>query len=337
MPTWYVNARHASSCPRLRPTLTPTSSPRLQVGQMPWLDAWFLNKNPVKLLLSRLGIWGKASPLALFGQARMAERKHEPADAKEGRGDTKRTGGVDFLTRFYQAQRAHPDFMTDRQILAASISLITAGSDTTAASLSAIFYFLLRSPPALRALLDELAAAAASGVLRPAAQGPVSWAEAQRLPYLDACIQESLRLHPAIGMLLERHVPPAGATIAGCRVPGGTIVGCNPWVLHRRTDLFGQDVEAFRPERWLEAGPEQLKAMKGAMLQFGAGPRTCIGKNISLLEMYKLVPTLLRRFEIALVDPEREWTLINCWFVRQENFQVQFKAREETATKLVNE
>lgn len=302
---------------------------------MPWLDSWLLAKNPVTLLLSRFGIWGKASPLALFGQARMAERQLESADAKQKR-ESAHTG-VDFLTRFYQSQRAHPDFMTDRQILTASISLITAGSDTTAASLSAVFFFLLRNPPVLRALLNELAAAAASGVLRPAARGPVSWAEAQRLPYLDACIQEALRLHPAIGMLLERHVPPSGATIAGRKVPGGTIVGCNPWVLHRRTEIFGEDVEAFRPERWLEAGPEQLKTMKGAMLQFGAGPRTCIGKNISLLEMYKLVPTLLRRFEIVLVDPKREWTLINCWFVRQENFHVRFEVREETSSGHTNE
>jgi hypothetical protein len=57
----------------------------------------------------------------------------------------------------------------------------------------------------------------------------------------------------------------------------------------------------YRPERWEVRGPEdeaRVKTMNGTMLQFGMGSRTCIGKNISLLEIYKLVPTMLRRFEV---------------------------------------
>jgi cytochrome P450 len=68
--------------------------------------------------------------------------------------------------------------------------------------------------------------------------------------------------------------------ILGEHIPGGTIVGCNAWVVHRRPEIFGEDVDIFRPERWLEASPAQLKEMKATMFQFGAGARTCIGKNI---------------------------------------------------------
>jgi cytochrome P450 len=79
-------------------------------------------------------------------------------------------------------------------------------------------------------------------------------------------------------------------------------VGCNAWVLHRRPEVFGGDVDVFRPERWIEASPEKLKEMKATMFQFGAGARTCIGKNVSLLEVYKLVPSFLRRFEVSPLD-----------------------------------
>ncbi len=134
--------------------------------------------------------------------------------------------------------------------------------------------------------------------------GLVTWAESQGLPYLDACIKESFRLHPAAGLPLERIVPPQGANIAGRFVEGGTVVGCSAWVIHRNKEVFGEDVEVFRPERWMvgegEGEERRVKEMSGVMLQFGMGSRTCIGKNISLLEIYKLVPSFLRRFKVCL-------------------------------------
>ncbi|KAF7542144.1 hypothetical protein G7054_g173 [Neopestalotiopsis clavispora] len=63
------------------------------------------------------------------------------------------------------------------------------------------------------------------------------------------------------------------------------------------------------------------------MFHFGMGSRTCLGKNISLLEIYKLVPSLLRRFELRFKDPNEEWQLVNAWFVKQNNFQAMFEPR----------
>ncbi len=85
--------------------------------------------------------------------------------------------------------------------------------------------------------------------------------------------------------MLERVVPPQGMDVLGHFIAGGTIVGCNAWVIQRRAEVFGDDVHAFRPERWLEASQAQLSQMKATMFQFGAGARTCLGKNISTLEM----------------------------------------------------
>jgi cytochrome P450 len=152
--------------------------------------------------------------------------------------------------------------------------------------------------------MAELDAASLSGLITSRENNTVTWAESQQLPYLDAVIQESFRLHPAPGLILERVVPASGMSILDTHVPGGTIVGCNAWVLHRRSEVFGEDVDTFRPERWIEASPDALREMKATMFQFGGGARTCIGKNISLLEMYKLVPTVLRNFVVELDEEE---------------------------------
>lgn len=215
---------------------------------------------------------------------------------------------MDLLSKFLAAQDARPDFMTDTLVRTMAVSMAFAGSETTAISLGAVFYHLLRTPAALARLRAEIDAAGRGGAFADNASGLVTWHEAQRLGYLDACVKEAFRLHPAPGLPMERVAPPQGAEVAGCFVPGGTVVGCSAWVLHRNRQVFGEDVEVYRPERWLvdetkdkEGEEARIKEMTGTMLQFGMGSRTCIGKNISLLEIYKLVPSLLRRFEVSLV------------------------------------
>lgn len=271
------------------------------IGQMPLIDL-LLEKNPLKLQLERWGLNKKVFPVTKFALARAHERKDEMAKIREVGVVEKPDGrGIDLLTKFNQAAYDHPEFMTDAQVLASCTSMILAGSETTAISLSAVFYYLMKHPRVYEKLMKELDEAAANGTIEDRTNHKVSWAESQKLPYLDAVIQESFRVHPAAGLILERITPPQGMDICGQHIPGGVIVGCNAWVLHRRPEVFGEDVDTYRPERWLEAGKEQLKEMKATMFQFGAGPRTCIGKNISLLEMYKLVPTFLRNFEVSAI------------------------------------
>jgi cytochrome P450 len=125
------------------------------------------------------------------------------------------------------------------------------------------------------------------------------FSEIQKLPYLDACVKEAFRMHPAPSFDMERVVPPEGALICDERIPGGTIVSCNPWVIHRSMAIFGDDVEVYRPERWLE-DPEKAKVMNSTLFQFGHGARTCIGKKISTMEMYKLIPPVFKTFEVSL-------------------------------------
>ncbi|TGJ88188.1 hypothetical protein E0Z10_g595 [Xylaria hypoxylon] len=121
-------------------------------------------------------------------------------------------------------------------------------------------------------------------------------------------------MYPAAGLPLERIVPEPGMEIAGHYVKGGTIVGCSAWLIHRRTEIFGEDVDVYRPERWLvdESLPEAQREER----------------ERALLEMYKVVPSLLRRFEIRFKDASQEWKTVNAWFIKQQNFKTLFERRE---------
>lgn len=120
-----------------------------------------------------------------------------------------------------------------------------------------------------------------------------------------------MRLHPSIGLTLPRHVPAGGCQIAGQWFLEGVRVGVNAAVVHRDQTIFGTDADELVPERWFR--PEAAN-MERYMFQFGGGARTCIGKNISLCEMYKMIPQLLRGYKLELVEPQRSWKTHNYWF-----------------------
>ncbi|KAL6720328.1 hypothetical protein ACLMJK_002249 [Lecanora helva] len=285
------------------------------IGQIPILDRFIL-KNPVLRFLDKHGIMSFTFPVVTFAKARMAERLAEMKLTRTNEVNkieyTGRNRG-DLLSMFLKAKEDRPDFFHDGRVLTMAVSMAFAGSETTAISLAAMFYFLLKNINCYTKLMKEIDDAVDNGAIANRESGLVSWTEAQHLPYLDAVIKEAFRLHPAPGLPFERVVPKGGVEICGEMVPGGTIVGCNPWVIHRRPEIFGEDTETFKPERWLEVDFERRKVMEGCLIQFGIGSRTCIGKNISLLEIYKAVPSFLRRFETAENNQKNAIDWVGLW------------------------
>lgn len=238
-------------------------------------------------------------------------------------------------------ERAAPDFLSkmlamadnekkeksDIVIMMVTMQNIFAGSDTTSISLTAVYFNLVTRPEVQTKLRAEIDAAYASGEL----SEPPTFAESQKLPYLQAVIKESLRLHPATGLPLWREVPPGGATLCGTYFPAGTNVGVNSWVMHHNQHVFGEDAADFRAERWLDSPKDKLRTMNDMFMPFGLGARTCIGKNISLLEISKLIPHLVRNFDIHLVDPETKHGGLasrTAWFVKQKGFAVNIAERQ---------
>ncbi|KAK4552245.1 hypothetical protein LTR86_010599 [Recurvomyces mirabilis] len=289
------------------------------VGNMPVLDTLLL-KNPVLLWFNRRGYFSaEPNPVVRFAISRQAARA-------EGDGTGNGQDRVDLLDKFLSTKAKHPETIGDREVLGLGISMVLAGSESTAVTLSACFYHVLRSVGVYKKLQAEVNQAFPGFVLDEA----VSFQSSQKLPYLDACIKETFRIHPAARFTPERVLPPQGAMIAGKHVSGGKIVGVNAWVVHRCSQVFGTDVEVFRPERWLVADPQdqvRVDLMNRTLFQFGAGRFGCIGKNISLLEIYKVVPTLLRAFEFRLVEPAREWRFESGSFANVSGVDVMIERR----------
>lgn len=196
-----------------------------------------------------------------------------------------------------------------------------AGSDTTAIAFRSLFYHLIKNPDAYKKLQKEIDHAFSSGRLK----SPVKFSEAIKLDFLSASIKEALRIHPGVQLTMGRVVPAEGLELCGTFVPGGYWVGMNPAVVHFDKSIFGQDADEFRPERWL--GPDAA-LMDRHMLAFGHGSRTCIGKNISLAELHKLTPEVLRRFGLELADKNGTWRTRNLWFCKQEYVIVRLKKRD---------
>ncbi|KAJ9602189.1 hypothetical protein H2200_013309 [Cladophialophora chaetospira] len=298
------------------------------VGQIPLLDK-LLMKNPIRMWMSKKGLLNATSPVAIFAKKRMTDRLNVAGGQDEKGARDDQSSRRDFLSRFLEAGEKDPAFMTPERVLSLTSANVFAGSDTTAISLRAIFYYLLKNPKTLQKLQDELAEAEKEGLfIRD--DKLVEWTEANKLLYLGAVIKEALRIHPAAGLVLERIVPAEGASLCGAYFPAGTIVGCSAWTIHRSRKVFGDDVDSFRPERWLE-DDEKASEMNRYLFSFGGGARTCAGKNISYLEMYKLVPAVLRTFDLELAEPEKEWHTENKWFVKQSDLHVRLRTKSVKA------
>lgn len=113
----------------------------------------------------------------------------------------------------------------------------------------------------------------------------ISDAQARELPYLQTVIREGLRIFPPGTGLRPKTVPSQGDTIDGVFLPGGTNVGSNTWAVVRLKEVYGDDSDIFRPERWLEATPEKRKEMEQvADLNFGYGKYRYLGERVAFLE-----------------------------------------------------
>ncbi|KAG2000997.1 hypothetical protein GB937_010616 [Aspergillus fischeri] len=236
----------------------------------------------------------------------------------------------DFLDKFIEAKATFPNVVDDAQIISYLMINMIAGADTTAITLNAALYFALKNPAVWKRLQEETSSLHSEG------STIVPFKTAQDLPYLNAVIREAMRMHPGVAMCLERYVPDEGLTLPdGQFIPGGCIVGMNPYVLARNQSVWGEDADFFRPERWLrdptreteEAYQERLRRMNAADLTFGAGSRVCIGRNLGMMEVYKVVATLVSRYEVELADSKGEWKTHNSFFVRQEGIEVRLRRR----------
>jgi cytochrome P450 len=205
----------------------------------------------------------------------------------------------DFLAKFLEIKEKNPELVSDNTVILWLLSNVLAGSDSTAYTMCAAIYYVLKNPDIHKKLCDELRSANLSL--------PARWKDIQGLKYLEAVMRETMRVHPGVGLILERVVPKGGLSLPDGRfVPEGVTVGMNPWVINKDEGVFGANTDDFIPERWLQSPGEsdevyqaRFSKMKGTDFTFGAGSRACLGRYLSQLESFKLIATLFSTFDVS--------------------------------------
>ena len=176
--------------------------------------------------------------------------------------------------------------------------LFFAGVDTSSHTIAYTLALLAAHPAAGARLAAELGAA---GLLaRPGRPVPraLEPSDASRLPYLQACIKESMRLLPVAGAGTARLVGRGGARVGGGYVPPGTELWVPLYVLHRSPALWGPTAAEFVPDRWLQAGAAGPEAAR-RFLPFSAGARSCLGQALAEVNVATALAVLWGRFEFA--------------------------------------
>ncbi|KAJ5413637.1 hypothetical protein N7509_000264 [Penicillium cosmopolitanum] len=167
--------------------------------------------------------------------------------------------------------------------------LILAGSETTSIALTYATYFLMTHRDALERLMTELRA-------NFSCEDDIDILSLNRLEYLQAILQESLRCQPPIANGFPRQTPKDGAIVDGHVLPAGVSVNVHQWAAFQSSDNFSQP-EKFIPERWL-GDARFLKDNLDACQPFSVGPRNCIGKKFAYDSMKLILSRLLWRFDL---------------------------------------
>ena len=197
----------------------------------------------------------------------------------------------DFFQALMEDRNGKPNNLEWGEIVAEINIMMNAGSVTTAIALANVMHQLLKHPEALRRLQEEIDAVLDDDEI------VAPYDKVKHLPYLRACLDESLRLHPPTPHGLPRKTPAQGMNIMGEWVPGNTTVSVSALVAHRSSAFSKAD--EFVPERWLG---DEGKALQSYFITFSAGSRGCIGRNISYLEQTVFVATMVHRYNFALPE-----------------------------------
>ena len=171
--------------------------------------------------------------------------------------------------------------------------MMIAGYETSSGAIAWALYDIASNPAVQTKLHAELQSA---GLIQSASSRPVTW-EDLSLPYLNAIVKESARVHPVAASGTHR-VANKDTCIGGYQVPKGTMITIQPGAIHNSIHNW-DDPMAFKPERWLEGGKG---AENPAYLPFSLGPRNCLGQNMAYVTVRVILLELLSKLKLA-VDP----------------------------------
>ncbi|CAE6488467.1 unnamed protein product [Rhizoctonia solani] len=236
---------------------------------------------------------------------------------------------VDLLDKLFEVKNADGSPLASLEIEAEATITLTAGSDTTSNSLSAMSYYVASNPNVKKKLQQELDlievdSAGANGLEDQLNRIIPSFEQVKNLPYLTACVKETLRLYSTVGSGLPRVVPEGKTvTFAGQTFNAGSVVSV-PSYCTNKSSVWGPDPDTYRPERWLEEGASSLNKYFAA---FSTGPRGCIGRNLANLNLLLISSTFFRRYDIELASPETKLQIFEGFIRDATHCEVSIKRR----------
>jgi cytochrome P450 len=180
---------------------------------------------------------------------------------------------------------------SDENLRDEMVTMLLAGHDTTALTLTYTWYLLSEHPEVESRLHDELDSLL--GGERP------TFADVRGMEYTEAVLNEAMRLYPPVYTIFRE--PQVDVRLGGYRVPAGSAVMLPQWAVHRSERYWDSPLE-FDPDRWLDDRADDRPRF--AFFPFGGGPRFCIGKQLSLLEARLILGTVCQQYRLEYQGDE---------------------------------
>jgi len=181
------------------------------------------------------------------------------------------------------------DKFSEKELRDQIVTFLVAGHETVASSLTWTWWLIASHPHVqerIQTEVDEVLAGRTPTV-----------ADAEKLVYLRAVVDEALRLYPP-GWVISRRAQSADV-LGGVEIPADSVVIISPWATHRHPEAW-PDASNFDPTRFL---PDAPTPAKGSYIPFGLGPRLCIGKDFALLESVLLIARVMQHYSVATAGP----------------------------------
>jgi cytochrome P450 len=184
------------------------------------------------------------------------------------------------------------------------LNFVIAARDTSALTLSWFFYALGKHPEVVAKIRREMAQKLSPGT------DFLTSDDAKRLTYLEAAIKETLRLYPG-GPHTVKQVMRDTVICGDIFLRKGMMISINAWAVARNPRVWGPDASEFKPQRWInETTGEIIHVSVYKFVSFHAGPRSCAGRKLAMLNLRVVAANLLHRFAFD-IDPANDGTYVN--------------------------